>query len=121
MTAVGVTVSVPTTPATDGGTCYKICNGIKNAAIWLGRKIVIFWNDYLLPALKVLGAFMRTGFGIATIAAITGVSLLALAHGNYKPGCCLNQMSMRITLNILGILCFVGAGAALVAGTTVLI
>jgi hypothetical protein len=101
--------------------CSKCWSGFQTAAVWLGRKIVIGWNNYILPALKVIGSFLRTGFGLATLGILAGTTLLALAHIRAEPGSCLAHTATRITLNVLAILCFIGAGAAMVAGTAILI
>lgn len=110
-------MTAPVEPVTDTnpGRLHKIGQGIKKAALWLGRKIVILWNNYLLPALKVLAAFLRTGYGIATSAALIGVTMLAIANKKSL------STRMRVVFNIVAIICFVGAGAALTTGWVVLI
>ncbi len=91
----------------------KFWEGTKNVAIWLGRQIAKLWKNYVWPALIVIWGFLHTGFGIAVLACVTGITLLAIA--NTKKGWC------RVGLTALAILCFIGTGLALAAGTAILL
>lgn len=99
----------------------QMLDGIQDAAIWLGRTVVTCWKEYLLPALQLFLTFLQTGFGIAILSFLVGVSLLTLALGHYEEDDCLNSNWVRIGLSIAAICCFVGAGAALMVGTAILI
>lgn len=98
-----------------------IIDGIKNGAQWLGRHIQTGWNNYIVPGIKVLWAFFKTGFGLAVLAATAGITILAILQKKPDEDSCLNHLGVRIALNITAIVCLVAAGAFLVVGSAVLL
>lgn len=100
----------------------SILNGLATAyestktfAIWLGRKVSVGWTEYGVPFFKILGSWLRTGFGIGTVGVIVASILLGFAVSNIP------STAGKVCLAVAAALCFIGAGVALAFGTAVLI
>ena len=119
--------STPPVNAAGASGFAKFVESVGNGFKWMGRGVVHICKEYIWPALQAIGAFLRTGYGLAAIAGSVGVLLLSL--GFQKPAesispdekGCLDNLAVRVGLVIAGVGCFIGAGILLASGTAALI
>jgi len=97
----------------DPGFWSKAGTAFKDAAIWIGRVVKSFFNNYLVPAVKAIWEFLKTPFGWSTMAFAAGITFISIAAAKEKTQ---DTLAARIAFYTAAILCFMGAGAALTIG-----
>ncbi|MCB1112821.1 MAG: hypothetical protein H7A37_09725 [Chlamydiales bacterium] len=117
-----------------GSATKTVAIGIKDAAVWCGHVIKVFFTGYVFPAckavwpvfktcMKSLGQFLKTAPGLGTFtflaAAGAGITLLMVANSD-----CMaedkNELE-RFMLRVAAVVCFIFSGAALAVGITLAI
>jgi len=103
----------------------NVLDSVKNAVLWAGRMIQTGFTklgsliqsawDKTIPFLKStassVGAFFRTGPGIATIGFTAAIALWATSNSNCLRG---EDLALaRIALRVAALACFVGAGVGI--------
>lgn len=97
----------------------KAGHAVVNATVWLGHKISVGFNNYLVPAISKVWSliksgfsytvsFFRTGPGLATLGFSAGAGLIALSFSKNFEG----NVAARAGLIALGSLAIVGGGIA---------
>ncbi len=98
-----------------------IIKGIESAVVWLGRQIQSGWKHYLLPAIRTIFNFFRTGHGLSLIVAAIGLALLYLLQKEHHADSILANKVVRVLINVGIVACLIGAGILFITGKAMLI